>query len=100
MSESGSVGMKDLQAVIAGVCDSIHSNLGLEIENIPAGYDCNLAVRELGQHLQSLLGLWRDDGQGRLLGQERNCPVKVEDDSQLGAVVNKFPKILLEIIDI
>ena len=100
MSKFGTIRMKDLQTVIASVSDSIHSDLGLKIKNIPARYDCDLAVRELGQHLQSFLGLRRDDGQGRLLGQGRNCPVKVEDDSQLGTVVHKFPKILLEVFNI
>ena len=100
MSKSGPVWVKNLQSVVAGVSDPLHPDLPLEVPDVPAGDHRDLAVGELGQHLQSFLGFWRDDGQGRLLGQGRNCPVKVEDDSQLGTVVHKFPKILLEVFNI
>ena len=100
MSESGSVRMKNLQSVVASVGESLHPNLPLEIDNVPARYHRDLTVRELGQHLQSLLGFRRDDGQGGLLGEEGKCPVKVEDDAELGAVVHQSTKGLLEIPDI
>ena len=50
MSKFGTIRMKDLQTVIASVSDSIHSDLGLKIKNIPARYDCDLAVREIYSH--------------------------------------------------
>ena len=100
MSESGSVRMKNLQSVVASVGDSLHPNLPLEVNNVPARDHCDLTVRELGQHLQSFLSFWWDDGQGGLLGEERKCAVKVEDDAELGAVVHQSTKVLLEIFNI
>ena len=92
--------MKNLQSVVASVGDSLHSNLPLEIKNVPARYHRDLTVRELGQHLQSFLRLCRDDGQGWLLSEERNGAVKVEDDAELGAVIHQSSKVLLEILNI
>ena len=100
MSESGSIRVKNLQSMVASVRDSIHSNLGLKIRNIPARYDGDLTVRELRQHLQGSLGLRRDDGQGGPPCEESQCPVKVKDDSKLGGIIYKLSKVLLEIVNI
>ena len=100
MSKFGSVRMKNLQPVIASVGDSLHSNLPLEIKNVPARYHCDLTVGELGQHLQSFLRLGRDDGQRWLLSEVRKGAVKVEDDAKLGAVIHQSSKVLLKIFNV
>ena len=100
MSKSGPVRVQNLQSVVAGVSDPLHPDLPLEVPDVPAGDHRDLAVGELGQHLQSFLGFWRDDGQGRLLGQERDGAVEVEDDAELGAVVHQATQGLLEISNI
>ena len=100
MSKSGPVWVKNLQSVVAGVSDPLHPDLPLEVPDVPAGDHRDLAVGELGQHLQNFLGLGRDYGQGRFLSEERNCPIKVEDDTKLGAVIHQATKVLLEIFNI
>ena len=80
MSKLGPIRVENLQSVIAGVGNSVHSDFSLKVHNVPPRDDGDLTVRELSQHLQRFLRLGRDNGQRGLLSQEGNCPVKVKDD--------------------
>ena len=80
--------MKNLQSVVASVGDSLHSNLPLEIKNVPARYHRDLTVRELGQHLQSFLRLGRDDGQCWLLSEVRKEESRLPSLVLLGVVAS------------
>ena len=98
VGEPGAVGVDDLQPVVPRVRDPGHGpDLPLQVLDVPTGDDGDLAVGELGQTLQSLLGLWRNDGQSGLLGQEGKGSIKVKNDSKLGAGVHQFPEILLKV---
>lgn len=55
--EPGAVGVDNLQAMVASIGESLDSNLPLEILDIAARDDRDLAVRELTQSLQGSSGM-------------------------------------------
>ena len=57
MREPGAVGVDNLQAMVASIGESLDSNLSLEILDIAARDDRDLAVRELTQSLQGTSGM-------------------------------------------